>query len=238
MAYNNQLTQILTDALKSSEFGFFSLTGLKYALKKDIRKLFELSSNSNVDDIKEKVKPYAIGEVKLYYKNYNYILLKNLNIEETVLKYIEKNPNKSQLQVKNAIPIVDGVIIQTINSLIKEGKVFVDFNENSNYTPRLKIFQNQFSALKIEKNTEPDERSLFKKSYNDLIRGKRYVEICEIRRELGWERNRFDRLLEKLRDEDEIFLQPADTSTMDEQDVKDSFVDENNQLMIIVSWRK
>jgi hypothetical protein len=142
------------------------------------------------------------------------------------------------LQVKKSLPFKNIEVIQAINKCIKDGKVFVDFNENSNSTPRLNIVQKPSLSQKTEVTVESDDKDLIKKSYDDLIRGKRYVKICDLRRNLGWNRDRFDRLLEKLRDEATILLQPAETSTMDDQDVKDSFVDENNILMIIVSWRK
>jgi|GEM_PF-1582915 len=234
-----ELSEIIIDILKKTDSGYLLLSDLNGKFSKEQRELLKLTTKSQVKEIKEKIKPHINeNNLEIQFKNSYYILLKNLNHEKLVLDYIQKNPNKSQLQVKKSLPFKNIEVIQAINKCIKDGKVFVDFNEKSNFTPRLNIVQKPSLSQKTEVTVESDDKDLIKKSYDDLIRGKRYVKICDLRRNLGWNRDRFDRLLEKLRDEATILLQPAETSTMDDQDVKDSFVDENNMLMIIVSWRK
>lgn len=237
---NINLAKILTDIVKKTESKYLLLTSLYKLINTEDRKLFGLHSGMKTDEIANKIYPIIGDDLQPYkIKTSNYVVLKNCEMQ-IVIHYIQNNPNKTHLQVIQVIPLDDIVIINSINKLIKEGSVSVYFDEKvkPKYSPKLFSLQNQVPIPKTEVWVESDDKSLFKKSYDNLIRGKRYIKIYDIRRKLGWDRDRFDRLLEKLRDEDLIFLQPADTSIMDDQDVRDSFIDENNLLMVIVSWRK
>ncbi len=82
-----------------------------------------------------------------------------------------------------------------------------------------------------------DDRQAFARAVRELDRGQMYIRICNVRRQLNWPRARFDAMLEALRDEGILQLHGGDVATMSEQDVRDSYMDENNFLHLTLTWR-
>ena len=83
-----------------------------------------------------------------------------------------------------------------------------------------------------------NDYDLFQAAFDKLDGGRIYVRICNMRRELGWSEERFNTLLRKLRADGVIQLHAGDVSTMTENDVNQSYTDENNFFYATISWRK
>lgn len=76
----------------------------------------------------------------------------------------------------------------------------------------------------------------FREAFYALDKGRIFVRICDLRRELNWPREVFDEMLRKLRDEEIIQLHEGDASTMTPDENNDCFTDENNIRMGTVTW--
>ncbi|MBR0317519.1 MAG: hypothetical protein IJQ99_11710, partial [Synergistaceae bacterium] len=76
----------------------------------------------------------------------------------------------------------------------------------------------------------------FKQTFDKLDRGRIFVRIPDMRKELNWPREVFDNMLIKLRDEGVIALHVGDTSLMTPDEVENSFVDENGFRLGTVTW--
>jgi hypothetical protein len=83
-----------------------------------------------------------------------------------------------------------------------------------------------------------DDTQLFRAAFEKLDRGRIYVRICNMRRELGWSEERFNVLLRKLRADGTIQLHAGDVSSMTEEDVNLSYIDENNLFYATLTWKK
>jgi hypothetical protein len=68
--------------------------------------------------------------------------------------------------------------------------------------------------------------------------GRFYVKIHELRDELNWSRDQFDRMLESLRDRGVLQLQDGDTDYFTYKNIEDSYVDENGFRFLTVMRRK
>ena len=79
---------------------------------------------------------------------------------------------------------------------------------------------------------------LFREAFDSLDRGKIFVRIFEVRRKLGWSVERFDAMLEYLRDEAIIQLHAGDNTSMTKEDILDSFIDENGFIHFTMTWRR
>ncbi len=76
----------------------------------------------------------------------------------------------------------------------------------------------------------------FREAFYALDKGRIFVRICDLRRELNWPREVFDEMLRKLRDEEIIQLHVGDDSLMTTDEINDCFVDENNYRMGTVTY--
>ena len=83
-----------------------------------------------------------------------------------------------------------------------------------------------------------NDRELFHAAFEKLDHGRIYVRICNMRRELGWSEERFNDVLNKLWTAGKIQLHAGDVSTLSEEDVHLSYVDENNFFYATLTWKK
>jgi hypothetical protein len=83
-----------------------------------------------------------------------------------------------------------------------------------------------------------NDRQEFRKAFEDLDCGRIFVRICNIRRKLGWDFERFDSLLRQLRFECVIQLHVGDVSLMSRDDIAQSFTDENNFFYTTLTMKK
>ena len=83
-----------------------------------------------------------------------------------------------------------------------------------------------------------NDRELFRTAFDNLNRGRIYVRICNMRRELGWSEERFNAQLRQLRADGTIQLHAGDVSTLSEEDVHLSYTDENNFFYVTLTWKK
>ena len=79
----------------------------------------------------------------------------------------------------------------------------------------------------------------FKRVFDELNKGNRiFVRICDIRRKLNWSREEFDGMLVALRDAEVIQLCVGDASLETEDEIQDSFKDENSYRMGTLTWNE
>ena len=76
----------------------------------------------------------------------------------------------------------------------------------------------------------------FHKTFDLLDNGRIFVRICDLRRNLGWPRDVFDKMLRDLRDNDVIQLHTGDASLMTPDEVADCFIDENGFRKGSITW--
>jgi len=82
-----------------------------------------------------------------------------------------------------------------------------------------------------------DDRAAFQQAFINQDKGRIYVRICNIRRELGWSECRFNTVLKQLREDAYIQLHAGDVATMSEEDIALSYTDDNNFFYVTVTWK-
>ena len=84
----------------------------------------------------------------------------------------------------------------------------------------------------------PDEftQAKFRAAYDVLHTFREFVRICDLRRSLGWPREVFDGMIRALRDNRTIRVIRADESELTQDEIRDSFIDENKILMGLITW--
>lgn len=80
--------------------------------------------------------------------------------------------------------------------------------------------------------------SAFERAFRELDKGKIFVRICEMRQWMKWPRADFDEMLERLRDQGTIQLHGGDNASMSEDQVRDSYIDDNGFLHLTMTWRR
>ncbi|MDR2523238.1 MAG: hypothetical protein LBC93_06010, partial [Synergistaceae bacterium] len=110
------------------------------------------------------------------------------------------------------------VSIQEALGIVKDGDVY-----------------NQESA-KQDSGEIADEQA-FKRAYDELDSGNFYAAIPALRKKLGWTTERFDAVMTRLRDKEALVLQAGDKAFYTEEDMRNTFTDENGFHRMTVMWR-
>lgn len=130
--------------------------------------------------------------------------------------------------IAKTLPFSKQDFINMLNELEESGKIRIILNEN--YEPRIILRDNREIRSSISGEYT---RERFKAAFDELERGRVFVNIPELRKKLNWPHDVFDEMLRKLRDEETIRLVKTEVGNFD---VKDFFYDEDNQRRGMVTW--
>ena len=225
------VTRELVEILKKKKTDFMSLSNLNKALHAALKKQLGLTSGSSGAQIAKSLSPY-VGEALMIRQNY--LALKQT--DELLLRGIVQK-NNGKIPRMDRIPFKKDEFLAVLNRLIEQGAIRVTIN--SDYKP---IFAPVAPADgKVQRQPQKDgsiSGEKFKEAYFELERGKFYVRICDLRRHLGWAVQEFDAMLTGLRDKGKIQLQGGDTDFFTEEDIRESFIDENGFRKLTMMWRR
>ncbi len=185
------------------------------------------------------------------YKNSIY-LVKGHSDAHLLVDYLRVKRSKSLGQLNHIIPLKKGELIQTLNTLLDQGRLKVRFSSSAKpvfalatqpaaSAPVPKPARPQIPKAKVAAKTPDDPHAdiaAFKQAYNDVSQGSDYVLIHQIRRRLAWPRARFDRIMDALMVAGHIAAHPGNPGDLAADEVKDAYQDEFGDLYLTVSWRK
>ncbi|MDR1957957.1 MAG: hypothetical protein LBQ54_02760 [Planctomycetaceae bacterium] len=209
-------------------------------LPKPLQSQLGFTSKTKSTDKRARLKPH-LGQTLDIRKNGNSNLLYlRMPDEELVYKMIAANPSKSPGKI--LFGLTNPKKAAVFNKLAAEGKIRMEVNAkltvNKLYPMTLpEAVPTVPPAAVQETECSESRKTELKAAYDRLISGKYFVRICDLRYELKWDRNIFDTVLESLRQDYLIQLEPGDTLKMTDQEVKDSYIDHNHTLYLDLRWR-
>ena len=218
----------LAEILKKKKADFMSLVSLSKALPAALRKRLGLTAGSNGAQITKSLSPH-LGEI--FMLKQKYLAFKQTD-ELLLCRAIQKNNGK--IPRMDRVPFKKNEFLATLNLLIEQGAVRVKIDND--YKPILTpVHEASLPQTRKEANISGEK---FREAYFKLERGKFYVRICDLRRHLGWPVQEFDAMLTGLRDGGKIQLQSGDTDFFTEEDILESFIDENGFRKLTMMWRQ
>ncbi len=81
-----------------------------------------------------------------------------------------------------------------------------------------------------------DDDAHFRMAVQAIGKGGNFVPIHRLRAELGWERERFDRVVNRLRAGERILLNMGDPTRLRPDELDAAFQDENGMLYLTLNW--
>ena len=227
------VTEELVEILGKKKVDFISLSNLKAALPVALKNRLGLKSGSNGAQIAKSLSPH-LGEALMLKQKY--LALKQTD-ESLLCGIVRKNNGK--IPRMDRVPFKKDEFLAVLNRLIEQGVIRVKIK--SDYKPLLVPADEGNAAGNASSPQAKDADASgenFKKAYFELERGKFYVRICDLRRHLGWTARAFDAMLTGFRDDGKIQLQGGDTDFFTEEDIRESFIDENGFRKLTVMWRQ
>ena len=225
------VTEELAEVLKNNKkkADFLTMSQLNIALPTALRKRLELTKNSKGEQIERAVSPH-LGEKLMFRRvNKSVFLTSKLSGDNLLFEIVKKNDWK----IPKIVPFKASDIPAILSQLLEKDALRIR-KINKDYKPLL--FAPGDGTSQLPKQLISEEK--FKEAYSELERGKFYVRICDLRRHLGWAAQEFNTMLTGLRDAGKIQLRTGDTDFFTEEDVRDSFFDENGFRKLTITWRQ
>ena len=228
------LEDLINEILANNSKPYMTVTQLLNAIKKNESRL-----ESFVEIRKDNIENLVGNKFTFVKKRAKYIV-KPCEAADLVLAELSKTSGKSPKQIALVMPFTKKDCQKVINELIEEGRAKIILNEA--LEPRIFLADSKTKTrtenptVVPEKTNKQYTREEFKKAFDKLDKGRIFVRICDLRKELKWPREIFDEMLVNLRDEEIIAMRIGDASLMTQEEVENCFVDENNFRMGTVTW--
>lgn len=244
------ICQAVVAAIQKEKNGYVNIkaliTGFPAGIKQSLG--FEKTvknKNFTAKEALDRLGPHLNKKVLVYQKGT--LIYLSLDSKENMilrkLRQAKSSPTFKMLR-KKVTPLLNDIFTQTLNGLLRTGTIQCRFkgdnpvlslSDSASDQPFEPIDPVKDAAMKKE-TAAPDDSAAFQTALNAVGKGRRLVYIYKVRRHLKWSRNRFDKLIRKLRGEYQIQLHGGDPSVMTEDQVRDSFMDEKGVLHISISW--
>ena len=227
------VTEELMEVLKKKKADFLSLSQLNKALPVALRKQLGLASGSKWPQIEKTLLPH-LGEAFMLKRGSKAYLALKQSSEVLLFRIVQKNNWK--IPRSDIIPFKRDEVSAILNQLLEKDVLRVK-KINKDYKILFFAPADGAFSLQARKSAHVSEEK-FKEAYFELERGKFYVRICDLRRHLGWPAQEFGNALTGLRDEGKIQLQGGDTDYFTDEDIRESFIDENGFRKLTMMWRQ
>jgi len=229
----------LIEVLKKKKADFISLSNLKKVMPAALRKRLELTDKSNGTLIEKALLPHLDETlmIKRVSKMSAYLAFKQPD-EVLLFRIVQKLEGKKPSA--NNIPFKQDEYLSILNRMLEQGMIRVSLGKDSKKTVVPLLFTADIKPVGLPSANKSNDVSeeKFKETYFELERGNFYIRICDLRRCLGWGVQEFDAMLAGLRDAGKIQLQTGDMDFFTEDDIRESFTDENGFRKLTMMWRQ
>lgn len=227
----------ITKLLKKRGRMFMTLTQLRDRLPmRVIRQLGHKDKKVNVSQVRASLLPYLGGELREFKGPRSRCIGLNLDDSDLVLRMIQEKPGLSSKRLRQLLPLVNAEFMVAFNSLHRTGRILFALDETSHIP--CSIATSSTPPQVVEGDTWMDQWNQFKKAYEEVAQGKRFVRIHQIRQRLLWSPEIFNGVLRRLRDDYDVQLQGGDPALMTPAEIEDSFIDEHGRLRLTITWIK
>ena len=234
------LEKILALHKEKEKKSYLSVSQLLTKFGQTGRKLFGLSAKPSAKDWETLVAPF-LGYQLIFLKGSRYLYLAwNKPLVEIALESFQEKIKKGPFSpgtVAQHLPMKKNDFVTAFNTLLETRQIAVKIKDDFKVNVQ-SVSENLSVTAIATAPLQQNDRELFQAAFEKLDRGRIFVRICNMRRELDWNDVRFDNLLRKLREEGVVQLHAGDVGTMTEEDVNQSYTDENNFFYATLTWKK
>lgn len=178
----------------------------------------------------------CLGEdLKITKKGHSYYVVRDIPIKELIINKIKDKPDLSSKRLGSLLPVSNVLYVTALNEMFQSGELVGVLNEKTHLIKRFVLQTNDDNPADFNFN-ENDGKNQFKKAYQRVAKGKSFVRIHLIRKELNWSESRFNRIIEQLKSDLVIQLQGGDTSAFTSKEIGQSYIDPNGRLRLTVTW--
>ena len=229
------ITEIINNVLETNRKVIMNLADLRKDLPASLLEKLNVKSKTSMKKFAEILEPHLENNFSLTKRGSTFYIAQNISKNELLIKIINSTEIKTPKNISRLIPFTKEEFSKILNELLESGIISVIFDEKLD----VKIQVNKNSS-KFQNNVPKNEIKIkvsetnFLNAVDELDKGKIFVRICDLRKKLQWTREDFDNILKTLRDKGTIQLHQADATEMTDEEIENSFIDENNYRLGMV----
>ena len=227
------IEKLLTGCLKDCGKAHLPLKKIVMALPLNIRKELKINSSTTVGSLQAILNPLLGNQLKIFRKRTVYLGL-NQSSTDFILNVLDRDKGNSFKQLNRNLPFTIGELTASLNQLLEGGKIYTILRK----TDQLPLFLNRLCAdKKMDVSLEKNERQDFHNAYQEIGKGHGFVRLYQLKAYLEWSEKKFKNVLRELMSHYDIELHPGDPTSLNEKQLKNSFIDTDGELYLTVSWR-
>jgi len=239
----------IVDLLDNQGKDYLTFNALKN--QKFLQTSLKLTKNMSNTDIKKKLIPHVGNEIRITNGYKGLYVTRNISDSDMVINSLQKKAN-SLGRLKLFFPVQTKKLLKLVAQMIMAGQLCVDFSANGtinlsindNFEKQDDMPQNDVAIQTPKNNTQntserqpSNDRQKMKEAYDHVGGGRSFVRIYAMREYLAWPEKRFNQTLEQLTKDLAIQLHYGDPSVLTEKQLENSFVDDEGQVCITITWR-
>jgi hypothetical protein len=224
------LSEELTRFFDKEKRDYSSFTALKSRISKRLSEITgsTITTKTPQQRIRDLIGP-ALGPEYTITKKARTLYLVRGSMTGIVIRYLKAHPDTTLKQAYRYMPFSREEFAGLLNTVIDSGDISVRI------TPQAKDFGLKFDQKPVQsKGTWKEE---IRTAYARLSRGRSYITVYELRRDLNWPRPRFDAAIQGLWEEGTVELQASSQNLLTDDEREDSYRDRNDTLRILLFWR-
>jgi len=210
-------------------------------IPQDLRTRLEIKVNAPVKKLRSQVERLLGQRLKVFSAKKSTYIGKNLENAEIISDIVQDHPEISLKMVCQKVPVTKQQTIETINEMIQNGILIPRINDKLNIFLTLNKQPDEQTEGKDTpvdpQNVDEDLTSTFHEAYKTIGKGRNFIRIHRIREHLNWPGDQFDAVMKSLVQNYQVELHGGDPSSMSDDEIANSFKDENGQLFLTISWR-
>lgn len=244
----SNVAERIAQLLREKDKDYLPAGQIRKGLRKREWELLGLKKEAPVPKMLKKLDSLLGGNFHVYHKGKSGYVGFRQPPGVIIFNAVTAKPGKTAGQLAQVLPMVKKEFIENLNRLLADGDVICRLNQR--YAPcldppargRVTAPAPKATVQKEEPGRVPQDlasdRAAFKAAYDAIGKGEGFVRIHRVRERLAWSRERFDALFERLVSRGAIQLHQGDPSQMTEDQVRDSWQDDQGFLFITFSWRE
>jgi len=229
-----KIEQLIIKLFDDQDKDYLTLKFLKK--NSQIKKILHLTDKMSNTDIKKKLLPHVTNAIRVVNGYKSLYVTRNINDTDLITNCIQKKPC-SLKQLKVHFPIQSKDLVKLVSQMVMSGQLCVSFTVESGINLSINVNKTEKNKKILPEIQTISDSEKMKEAYDYVGGGNSFVRIHAMRDYLNWPRERFDQTLEQLTRELTIQLHFGDPSVLTEKQLKDSFLDDEGQLCITITWR-
>ncbi|MBF0213833.1 MAG: hypothetical protein HQM00_09775 [Magnetococcales bacterium] len=239
-----ETAQLIVDRFRAKEKIFVSRNEFFKVIGVVLGRRLGVTVRDSVVMLAEALKTHCGDRLRVMQGGRTYYVVLNLPDEAFLLDKAKRLNTFTPAQLALNLPLSKVRVVPALTRLLESGQI-VCVAVKPDFTPLFRRVESPSPETHLPETRSPEaspapagepDESLFYRAFLEIGQGRNFVAIHRLRAHLGWERQRFDQILLRLRADERILLNMGDPSRLTRSELDNAFQDHNGMRYLTLNW--